>query len=341
MHNTKSLNLVTGATGILGSHVVLALLKQNKEVIAAKQTNSDLGKVKKLFAYYTADYEELFSRIRWVTLDVRNIFDIEEALEGVKHVYHCAGFVSFQKKDRKKLFEINEKGTRNMVDACLQKGIKSLCHVSSIATINNLDHNADLTEEIFWKTSGRESDYALSKYNGEREVWRGVEEGLNALIVNPGVILSPGFWDQSSSRLFKACYEGNRFYTNGLAAYVAAEDVAKAMLALVEMKKFGERYILVENNYTFHNILSTIQARFKKPEPTINASVQLLYVAAFFEKIGTLFTNKPARLNKAVIHSALNKQIFSNRKIKTALGMEFRPTHTVIEQICDLYLAKG
>ncbi len=335
------MNLVTGATGIVGSHVVLALLKQNLPVIAARQPGSDLGKVKKLFSYYTDDYEELFSRIHWVTLDVRDIFDIEAALEGVDQVYHCAGFVSFQKKDRKKLFEINEKGTRNMVDACLQKGVRSLCHVSSIATINNLDYSSDLTEDVFWKTSGRESDYALSKYNGEREVWRGIEEGLHAVIVNPGVVLSPGFWDQSSSRLFKACYDGNRFYTNGLAAYVAAEDVAKAMLALVKEQKFGQRYIVVENNYTFHNILCTIQARFKKPEPSINASAQLLYLASFLEKIKSLLTNKPPKMNKAMIHSALNKQIFSNRKIRTALGMQFRPTHTVIEQICDLYLAKG
>lgn len=341
MLKTQVLNLVTGATGIVGSHVALALLRQNREVVATKQAGSDLSKIKQLFSYYSPQHEELFQRIRWVEVDVRDIFDIEAALEGIETVYHCAGFVSFQQKDRKHLFDVNEKGTRNMVDACLHKGIKALCHVSSIATINNLDHTTDLTEEVFWKTSGRESDYALSKYNAEREVWRGIEEGLSAVIVNPGLVLSPGFWDQSSSALFKTCYQANRFYTNGLAAYVAAEDVAKAMIALVDAEKFGERFILVENNYTFHNILSSIQSRFNKAEPTINASSQLLHLAAFFEKIAAVFTNRPVKLNKAVINSALNKQIFSNRKIKSALQLEFRPTHTVIEQICDLYLKKG
>lgn len=338
MHNTNVLNLVTGATGIVGSHVVLALLQQGREVIATRQPGSDLNKIKKLFACYTTQFQELFDKIKWLELDIRDVYGIEEALEGIDYVYHCAGFVSFDKKDRQKLFDVNEKGTKNIVDACLQKSVKGLCHLSSVATINNLDHNTDLTEEIFWKTSGRESDYALSKYNAEREVWRGIEEGLNAVIVNPGVVLSPGFWNQSSSQLFKTCYKGNRFYTNGMAAYIAATDVAKAMIFLVDKQKFGERFILIENNYTYHNILSTIQSKFNKPEPSINASAQLLRFAGFFEKIIALFSNQPVKLNKALINAALNKQIFSNRKIKKQIDFDFRPTHTVIEQICEQYL---
>lgn len=332
------MNLVTGATGIVGSHVVLALLRSGREVIACKQGNSDLSKVKALFAYYSA--EEFFNRIRWVEVDIRDIFSIEAALEGVTNVYHCAGFVSFHGKDRKKLIAVNETGTKNVVDACLHKNTAALCYVSTIGTINNLDYASDLTEEVFWKRSGKESDYAISKYNAEREVWRGMEEGLNAVIVNPGIILAPGFWGQSSSRLFEASYQGNRFYTNGLSAYVAATDVADIMTALMDRKLFGQRYILVENNYTFLNILSHIQSCFHRPAPSVEASRPMLALAGFFERIFSFFSGKERRITKALSNSAFNRQLYSNRKIRETLGFSFKPTHQVIEEICSCYLSQ-
>ncbi|PBQ31772.1 NAD-dependent epimerase [Sphingobacteriaceae bacterium] len=334
------MNLVTGATGIVGSHVVLALLQNNQQVIACKQKNSNTQRVENLFAYYTPDYKVLFDKIKWVDVDICDVFSIEEALTNITNVYHCAGFVSFNPKDRKKLFSVNESGTRNVVDACLHKGIKALCHVSSIGTIHNLDYTQILTEEVFWKKSGKESDYATSKYNAEREVWRGIEEGLNAVIVNPGVILAPGFWDQSSSRLFDSSYNGNKFYTNGLGSYIAATDVAKVMIRLVTEGLFGQRFILVENNYTFHNILSHIQTSFKKPAPAINASQSLLATARVLEGFLSLFTGKERKITKALSNSAFNKQLFSNQKVKTALNIEFRPTHEVIGEICTYYLSE-
>lgn len=331
------MNLVTGATGIIGSHVVLALLQDNQQVVACRQKDSDITKVEKLFAYYIQDYEPLFAKIKWVDADVRDIFSVEQALEGITNVYHCAGFVSFTPKHRKKLFDINEKGTRNVVDACLFKKIKALCHVSSVATVNNLDYTMALNEDVFWKKSGKESDYAISKYNAEREVWRGMEEGLKAVIVNPGVVLSPGFWSQSSSRLFESCFKGNRFYTNGLAGYVAASDVARIMMRLMAPEFFGNRYILVENNYTYHNILSHIQTHFGKPAPYINAPGIVLNLARILENIGAFFTGKEPKLSKPLITAALNKQGFSNQKVKRAVAVEFEPTHQVIEQICGYY----
>jgi dihydroflavonol-4-reductase len=331
------LNLVTGATGIIGSHVVLALLQDNQPVIACRQRGSDLAKVEKLFSYYTPHHKTLFAKIHWVEVDVLDVFSLEEALEGITNVYHCAGFVSFDPRQRKKLFEINEKGTRNVVDACLYKKIKALCHVSSVATINNSDYSQALNEEIFWKKSGRESDYAISKYNAEREVWRGIEEGLNAVIVNPGIVLSPGFWTQSSSRLFESCFKGNRFYTNGLAGYVSVGDVARIMIALVSQKRFGQRYILVENNYTYRNILNHIHTHLNKPAPYIQAGGIMLNLASFLERISVFFSGKEPMISKPVITAALNKQVFSNQKIKDALGKEFEPTHKIIEQICGYY----
>lgn len=331
------MNLVTGATGIVGSHVVLTLLQNNQPVVACKQSSSDVKRLEELVSFYTKDAKQLLEKVQWREVDIRDVFSVEEALEGITQVYHCAGFVSFNARDRKKLKEINEQGTRNMVDACLYKGVAGFCHVSSVATINNLDYTLPLTEEVFWKTSGKESDYAISKYNAEREVWRAIEEGLNAVIVNPGVILSPGFWGQSSSRLFEACYKGNRFYTDGLASYVSAKDVAECMVQLMSKQLFNNRYILIENNYTYKDVLSWIQSDFNQAVPKYNTPKLVLNLARLLEPVFTVFTGKERQLSKPIVYAAFNKQIFSNKKIRGALGFEFSSTRRTIEQICEYH----
>ena len=220
----------------------------------------------------------------------------------------------------------------------MQKKVDALCHVSSIATINNSDYIVPLNESVFWKSSGKESDYAISKHNGEREVWRGIEEGLNAIIVNPGVILSSGFWHQSSSKLFDVCYKGNKFYTNGNAGYIAAEDVAACMLLLVSKRSFANRYILIENNYSVKEILDKIQTQLKKPKPSINAGKKLLGLARIIDAFISAFSNKQPQITKPVIHAALNTQLFSNNKIKALLPSPLLPVNQVIERVCADYL---
>lgn len=331
------MNLVTGATGIIGSHVVLHLLKNNLPVKAGKQKGSDVSKVKRLFEYYSQG--ALFEKITWVEMDICDIYSIEDALENVTNVFHCAGFVSFSKKDRKKLLTINATGTRNVVDACLFKKIGALCHVSTIGTINDVDHPSPLNETVFWKTSGRESDYALSKYNAEREVWRGMEEGLNAVIVNPGVVLSPGFWDQSSSRIFANCYNGNKFYTGGLTGYVTAPDVAAMMVALIEKRLFSGRFILVENNYYFKEVFDMIHCNFERPLPSIKAPRWLLNLAKMLESIAIIFTGKEPLMSKALINAAFNSQTFSNTRVKETLKMNFTPITEFLGEICQHYVS--
>ena len=332
------MNLVTGATGIIGSHVVLELLKRGQPVVASRQTTNDVEKVKNLFSYYSADSEVLFGKIKWVELDILDVFSIEDALEGISNVYHCAGLVSFNKKDKKRLTQINETGTANIVTACLGKKNVSLCHVSSIGTINNLDHILPLNEGVFWKTSGKESDYAISKYNGERQVWRGIEEGLNAVIVNPGVVLSPGFKNQSSSKLFDTCYRGSKFYTTGSTGYIAATDVANVMVDLISNQLFGNRYILIENNYTFQYIFNLIHKSFGKPEPVFNASKLLLQFARIVDGLVSLIRSKDPKITSALINAAFNKQLYSGQRVRETLGYRFKSVDETIRTICKSYL---
>ncbi|MGZ3932560.1 MAG: SDR family NAD(P)-dependent oxidoreductase, partial [Bacteroidia bacterium] len=261
------MNLVTGATGLVGSHVLLALLKQGKPVVAMKRTGSDTAKVEKLFSHYTPDYKTLFDSIKWVEADLADVFSIERALDGIKVVYHCAGFISFDENDHDRLIKINAEGTANMVNACLTKTISAFCHVSSVATLQNADVKNEVDETVLWKPGSRENSYAVSKYLAEQEVWRAAEEGLQTVIVNPGVIFGPGSWEEGSGRLFKLGHKGTRYYTEGVTGFVDAADVAEIMIMLTEQKKFAARYIIVENNYSFKEVLEMIHRGFNRPLP--------------------------------------------------------------------------
>lgn len=332
------MNLITGATGLVGAHVALQLLKQQKPVVAIKRLNSDMTKTKKLFSYYTPDYETLFQQIKWINADICDIYSVLDALEGIDTVYHCAGFVSFNKKDNKQLYKINTEGTANMVNACLEKNIKTLCHVSSIATLQNPDITQNIDESVYWKSSPNASDYAISKYNGEREVWRGMEEGLSAIIVNPSIILSPGFWNQSSGKLTSTCYKGTPFYTNGSSATVNAMDVANCMIALVTKNLTGKRYILSENNYSFKEIAATIQKQFGNKEPQIEVGKPLLILAKWAESISRVFSGKEQMLSINTIHSILEKNSYSNTRIKKELDYKFIPFSESVKFICTAYI---
>lgn len=332
------MNLITGATGIVGSHIALELLNQGKPVKAIKRSESDITKTKKLFSYYSKNAEALFNQIAWVEADVCDIYSLLDAFDGVDTVYHCAGFVSFDPKHKKHLHKINADGTANVVNACLEKQVKSLCHVSSIATLQNPDITQNIDESVYWKSSPQASDYAISKYNGEREVWRGMEEGLKAVIVNPGVIVSAGHWEQSSGRIISNCYKGTSFYTNGSTGTIDARDVAACMVRLTEKKQFGNRYILIENNYSFKEIITAYQTQFGKKAPGIDAGKWLLKLASFGDRLSSTFSGKARRLTSDTINAALEKNTFNNKKIKDTLNYQFIPLNESADLVCRAYI---
>jgi thioester reductase-like protein len=198
-----------------------------------------------------------------------------------------------------------------------------------------------LNEDIFWKKSGKESDYSISKYNAEREVWRGIEEGLSAVIVNPGIVLSPGFWNQSSSVLFSTCLKGNKFYTNGSSAYIGALDLSAIMLELVSAKNFGSRYIIIENNYSYHFILSEIQKQLNKTPPSIKISKWQMRLGRLASQFASNFTKNHPLISSSMINSAFNTQTFSNQKILALTKRQITPINQVINEICKIYLSEN
>jgi len=331
-------NLVTGASGILGSYVVAALVKQGEKVVACRQSASSLEPIQKVFDLVFGNGNEQFKKVEWRELDITNLLTIEQALQDIDIVYHCAGFVSFSASQRKKLFQINEQGTANLVNVCLSKpGIK-LCHVSSIGTLNNSEYKGTLDESVFWKSNGREGFYTISKYNAEREVWRGIEEGLQALIVNPGVILAPPFWQQSSLEIIHTAYKGNRFYTEGQTAYVMVQDVADIMIKLMQEKTFGKRFIVLENNYTYYQIFSALRDGFNYKAKLIKVPKNILKLISFFERIFSFFIARETFLNAAVMRSAFNKQKYSGEMLKKTIHHNFTPVLGEITKLCMIYL---
>lgn len=327
------MNLVTGATGLVGSHVLLQLLQQGKSVIATKRSSSNLSEVEKVFSYYTPEYKQLFSKIIWRDADFNDVLSLDELLKDVTAVYHCAALVSLNNSDRHQLLKTNTEGTANLVNACLNHKVEAFCFVSSITTIQNPDIHADLDENVFWKTKPNQTAYSISKYMAEQEVWRGMEEGLNAVIVNPGVIVGPGNWDRGTGKLFSVSKKGVKFYTEGINAFVGVKDVADVMVQLMDKKIFGERFLLIENNYSFKYILTKIHEALGKKPPQINAGKTFLKLG----RILTFMLPENLKISSSMIETLLAKTTYSNRKICSKLNYKFTPIEECIEFAAAIY----
>lgn len=330
--------LVTGGTGLLGSHLLFELTKKEEKIRALKRVSSKSEIVRKVFNYYTKDPDKALSLIEWFDGDITDPVYVHQALDGIKKVYHTAGFVSLDRSDKSEILRINVGGTANIVNACIEKSIEKLCFVSSTAAIGISTTGEILNEEIFWTTHGKESIYAISKYQAEMEVWRGIHEGMNAVIVNPSIIIGPGSWQRSSLRLFSEVYKGLRFYTEGVTGYVDVRDVIKAMIILMDGEFSGERYILSSENYTYKEILSMIADSLSKKPPTIHATSFMIRIACYLDWLRASLTSGKTRISKDMLIASEKKMLFSNDKIRNATGMEFIPVYDSIRSTADFFL---
>jgi nucleoside-diphosphate-sugar epimerase len=330
--------LVTGGTGLLGSHLLYELTKTGDKVRALKRVSSKPEIVRKIFGYYTDYPDEALSQIEWFNGDITNPVEVFAALKGIKKVYHTAGLVSFDPADKEDILKINVNGTENIVNACLENGIEKICFVSSTAAIGKGENGEMLTEELFWTRKGKESIYSISKYRAEMEVWRGINEGLNAVIVNPSIIIGPGDWQRSSVRLFHEVYKGLRFYTEGITGYVDVRDVVKAMILLMNREFSGERYIISEGNYSYKEILSMIADSLGKKPPDIRATPLMIKTACCLDWTMSLFVPGRRKITRDVLTASKSRIRFSNDKIRNATGMEFIPVKDSIRHASKLFL---
>jgi nucleoside-diphosphate-sugar epimerase len=258
------------------------------------------------------------------------------AFKDITHVFHCAAYISFDPSNYKILRATNIKGTANIVNLCIANKVEKLCYVSSVAT---LGYDADLiTEETKWEGNQNQSVYAISKYGAEMEVWRASQEGVTAVIINPGVILGPGFWNSGSGLLFKLVGKKQRYFTNGRTGYVAVNDVTKAMLDLMDSDIKNQRYVLVAENLTYKEILTTVAKSMEIAPPTKLASERMLQFAMVYDWLQSKLLGRKRRLSKALCRALTRDCKFSSEKIKTDLkSFKFTPISKATQQVVQYF----
>lgn len=326
--------LVTGGTGLVGAHLLLHLAENEAAVRSIYRNKKSIEKTQSLFQLYQK--EALFSKIEWMEADIIDIPSLEIAFQNIDCVYHCAALISYDPKDEDQLRKTNIEGTANIVNFCLAYDIQKLCHVSSIAALGDLKpHETKVTEETEWNPEAPHSDYAISKYGAEMEIWRGQQEGLNIVIVNPGVIFGAGFWGQGSSVFFSAIKKGFPFYTKGSTGYVGVTDVVKIMIQLMKSDITGERFSVIAENLTFKEVIYNIAEKLKAEKPKREAKPWMLAIAWRLDWFCATFFRTKRRLSKYSANSLLSDDIISNDKIKNALNFEFQSIDSVIQEVAN------
>jgi nucleoside-diphosphate-sugar epimerase len=331
--------LVTGGTGLVGSHLLYHLSLQNESIRAIYRTASSLEKVKNVFLSYTEN-ATLFEKIEWFLADITDVPSMIPVFKNVNKVYHCAAFISFNPKDYREMRKINIHGTAIIVNLAIDAKIEKLCFVSSIAAVGESINNEIITEENEWNKELDNSGYSITKFGAEMEIWRASQEGINVIVVNPGVILGEGFWNSGSGKLFTQIYNGFDYYTEGITGFVSVKDVVKAMILLMKSNINNERFILVSENKSFKEILVAIADAFgiKKPSKKV-----VYWQTEIFWRMAWLlskFTGKEPLLSKYSAKSAHSVATYSSEKLIKTVNFQFEKMEFTINDIAAKFPKK-
>jgi len=324
--------LVTGGTGLVGAHLLLHLVENEERIRAIYRNPKNIEKTKKLFGI--RQKEALWDRIEWVEADIIDIPALELAFQNITLVYHCAALISFDPKDENKLRKTNIEGTANIVNLCLAHEVQKLCYVSSIAALGNLAQNETvISETTDWNPEAFHSDYSITKYGAELEVWRAYQEGLPVVIVNPGIILGSTIWEEGSGALIQSIKKGLPFFTYGQTGYVGVEDVVRIMQLLIESSITGERFCLVAEHLTYKNVLEIIAQKTNGKVPNYYLRPWITQLFWRLDWLVALVFRTKRRLTKDIANSFHAIDTFSNQKIKNTLNYEFQSIDKVLEDI--------
>ncbi|SDS19440.1 NAD-dependent epimerase/dehydratase family protein [Gramella sp. MAR_2010_147] len=334
--------LVTGGTGLVGSHLLYALAAKNEKLKATIRPSSDISQVRKIFGYYSEETEanKLFDRIKWIKADINDIPSLNIAFKDVTEVYHCAALVSFDPSDEKRLRKVNIEGTANIVNLCIANKISRLCYVSSIAAVGSKHNNSKIDETSKWNPEENHNDYAISKYGAEIEVWRGTQEGIDTVIINPGVIIGPGFWNSGSGKIFSKIDKGLNYHFPKITGFVGVKDVVKSMIQLMESEVKNEQFIVVSENLSFEKVFKESARYMNKPEPSKQLKKWMIALGWIFQKTGSLLGAK-RQLTRDSIHGLYEKSYFDNSKIKTEHRFKFTPMSHVLEETAKIYIKEN
>lgn len=319
--------LVTGGSGLLGEELIRQLLAKGYQVKALHHRTA-------LPVYQSPNFTP-------VSCDILDVVGLEEAMQGVDEVYHCAGYVSFLPGDTQKLFKINVEGTANMVNAALDAGVKKFCFVSSVAALGRIRTGEVIHEKMQWSKETSNSKYGQSKYLAEMEVWRGIAEGLNAVMVNPSIILGAGDWNSGSSAIFQSAYNNFPWYTKGSTGFVDVRDVASAMISLMEHDIFSERFIISGHNANYRDVFNMMARAFGKKIPHREVTPLMSNIIWRLEKLKSMLTGKKPLVTRETTLTAMTKTEFDNSKLLKFLpGFAYRPLEHTISETCQALLTR-
>ncbi|HZH01777.1 MAG TPA: NAD-dependent epimerase/dehydratase family protein [Flavisolibacter sp.] len=320
--------LVTGGTGFIGAYIIKHLVEKGVAVRAIRRSSKLPFFIDPL----------LLQQVEWVEGDVLDIDSLQDAMQGIDAVIHAAAVVSFSKKNRQLMYQTNIDGTRYVVDVALENNIRRFIHVSSVAALGRTANNEKVTEEKKWVLTKSNTHYAITKYTAELEVWRAFAEGMEGVIVNPSTVLGFGDWHQSSSAIFKNVYKEFPWYTEGINGFVGVEDVAAAVVQLLQTSITDKRFIINADNWSFQKLFDTMADEFGKRKPYRKATPFLGELAWRLEKFKYLFTDGKPLLTRESARVAHSKTQFDNTALLNALPQfSFTPLTTVVQEACEKY----
>jgi dihydroflavonol-4-reductase len=333
------MNLVTGGTGIVGSRILFDLLAQGQAVRAIFRDEQSKSGMARLFEHWEAGTGTRADQIQWIEGDILDIESLLVAMDGVQNVYHVAAMVSFHKKDHDRMMKVNSEGTSNVVNACLDGNIDKICFVSSVAAIGRSKPGEVIHEEIMWKNSPLNSQYAISKYSAERELWRGKEEGLNVCIVNPCIVVGPGNSPRSSMQIFHRAWKGIPFHPTGSNGFVGVGDVSKVCIKLMEKEIFGQRFVLCAENLHYRDFFSKVSTALGKTPTSKSISKKMLKIAWILDSILAGVGLRKATLTRESIKSATNNVSYLGGKITKHIDFAYTPIDEAINHTAQYFLA--
>lgn len=320
---------ITGANGLLGSFIVRKLIQEQRSFVALKREGSD-----------TSLLDDVSDKITWRNSDVLNPILLNEALESCTHVIHAAAIVSHNPHRAKEIMAVNAHGTRNVVNACLEQNIKRLVHISSVSALGRQKGQSLIHEGNKWIESPNNSAYGNSKYRAELEVFRGQEEGLNTVILNPSVILAGADWDRSSAKLFKYTWSERPFYIDSLLNYVDVRDVATLASQFLDQDHQAQRFIVNAGDIPLKFFFEKAARNFRVNPPTIRLSKNVIRLVAKAETLRSWVTGSEPLIPPETVQIAGTEFRYDNKKIKKTLNFEFQTIDTTVDWCCDYYSKK-
>jgi dihydroflavonol-4-reductase len=301
--------LITGITGLFGSQLAQECSVLGK-IHGFKREDSSWDLVEGL-------------DIQWHIGELSNTESLIEIMEGMDLVIHAAGLVSFASRDKEKLYKINSEGTANLVNAMLASGVRKLVHVSSVAAIGRSPELSVIDEEFKWTESPWNTEYAVSKYWAELEAWRGEQEGLELIVINPSVLLGKASYGKSSAAIYSYVLEENMFYPQGDLNYIDVRDAAKITRELIENQALGERFILNNESIPYREFFSEIATVFGKKGPKFPLPYWLISVASTTFSLLRILGLSKSFLNKQTAMLSQHKIRFDNSKIQKLLNFKY------------------